>query len=336
MTGSSVAKDSDRRPRSHYWTFWSGIVRIGMVCSMALGGLASADEGRWEINQTCAAQTGCFPGDAAGFPVTITEPGSYVLTSALTVPPSTAGILPSTGDVSLDLSGFEIVGPVQCTGSGSTLSCDGNTGSGIAAGNDPNVRVWNGTVRGFGFHGVALGENGHVHDVTARSNAQRGLSVGPNSRISDVIAQQNAGSGIFAGPGSSIERVYSRWNRFDGVFADAGSTVVAAVTEDNGDDGIQLGSGSLVRGSIARGSEFTGIEAAAGCRVAENIVGGNTFAGVRAAQGTHVLGNVITSNGTYGVNFVGGPGSTFRANDLSGNTDGATTGTALNLGNNRL
>ena len=50
---------------------------------LALAGPALAVDGVVEINQTCAVQTGCFSGDTAGYPVTITQPGSYRLTSNL-------------------------------------------------------------------------------------------------------------------------------------------------------------------------------------------------------------------------------------------------------------
>ena len=35
-----------------------------------------ASDGQLEINQACAINTGCFSGDAPGFLVTITAPGS--------------------------------------------------------------------------------------------------------------------------------------------------------------------------------------------------------------------------------------------------------------------
>jgi hypothetical protein len=37
---------------------------------------ALAVDGVLEINQTCAVQTGCFSGDTAGFPVTISASGA--------------------------------------------------------------------------------------------------------------------------------------------------------------------------------------------------------------------------------------------------------------------
>ena len=83
---------------------------LTVVLLLVLAGPTLAVDGVLEINQTCAVQTGCFAGDTAGWPVTITEGGSYRLTSNLIVPDKTTGaILVSTSSVSIDLNGFEIV-----------------------------------------------------------------------------------------------------------------------------------------------------------------------------------------------------------------------------------
>ena len=73
---------------------------------------AHAADGVLEINQICALHTGCFAGDAAGFPVTIGKSGSYVLTGDLDQP--TGWMQPlidiQVSNVSLDLAGFAIRG----------------------------------------------------------------------------------------------------------------------------------------------------------------------------------------------------------------------------------
>lgn len=65
-----------------------------------------------EINQTCAIETGCFPGDDPGFPVTIAEPGDYVLTSNLRSGGATSEGLWSIDSTSpattIDLQGFSV------------------------------------------------------------------------------------------------------------------------------------------------------------------------------------------------------------------------------------
>jgi hypothetical protein len=66
---------------------------------------ANAGEGVLEINQACATQTGCFPGDGAGFPVVISSSGSYRLTSNLSVPDAnTSGVVVLAASVDLNLA----------------------------------------------------------------------------------------------------------------------------------------------------------------------------------------------------------------------------------------
>ncbi len=50
-----------------------------LLMSAALPGTAFAVDGQIAITQARAMAGGVTPGDAPGFPVTITQPGSYVL-----------------------------------------------------------------------------------------------------------------------------------------------------------------------------------------------------------------------------------------------------------------
>src|SRR5262245_9419341 len=107
-------------------------VLVGLFGLVALGiaPQAHAVDGVVLISQTCAA-AGCFTGDVAGFPVTITQPGSYRLSSNLDVGTAatsaniTAVEIRANG-VTLDLNGFTISGPATCTNGVCTT-----TGSGI-------------------------------------------------------------------------------------------------------------------------------------------------------------------------------------------------------------
>jgi hypothetical protein len=66
---------------------------LAFLLAAAVASRALASDGVLEINHSCAtAAGGCFPGDTAGYPVQITQPGSYRLTSNLAVPASTNGI----------------------------------------------------------------------------------------------------------------------------------------------------------------------------------------------------------------------------------------------------
>ncbi|MFT7773668.1 hypothetical protein [Roseateles sp.] len=104
------------------------------------------------IDQTKALAGNVTPGDTPGFPVTISQPGSYKLTSNLTVPAGQSGIVIASSDVTLDLNGFSITGTGTCTVAGiGNIACNG-VGSGVTVtGADLNrVAVRNGSVGGFG------------------------------------------------------------------------------------------------------------------------------------------------------------------------------------------
>ncbi len=114
---------------------------------------AHAIDGAIEISQTIALAGG--EGDPPGFPVLIAVPGSYILTSPLTVvSPSENAIEITAPRVTLDLGGFTIGGPVDCTGSGAGISCaSAGTGTGISTAMS-KVTVRNGVVNGFPAGGV--------------------------------------------------------------------------------------------------------------------------------------------------------------------------------------
>src|SRR5262245_7283616 len=106
-----------------------------VVVLALLAQVAPASDGVLEVNQACATSAaGCCPGDAGCFPITISQAGSYRLTSSLDVPASTTGIQIDAPNVNLDLSGFEVRGPNTCTGYPPT-NCGVVTGaSGIRGG----------------------------------------------------------------------------------------------------------------------------------------------------------------------------------------------------------
>ena len=172
---------------------------------MALGGLAlvagaaaHAGEGRLEINQACVA-TGCFAGDAPGLPVTITEPGGYVLTSALTG--SAAGaISASVAGVHLDLNGFEISGPGSCSatlgGDGKLVSvaCTGTAGTGV----NGVESVRDGTIRGFGS-GITPSSlaPARIERVTVRETSSDAIAgSGRRLILTDSVISTSAGDGV--------------------------------------------------------------------------------------------------------------------------------------------
>jgi hypothetical protein len=161
---------------------------------------AAAVDGVLEINQTCAVQTGCFAGDTAEFPVDIAEAGSYLLTGNLNAPTaSTTMIRINADNVTLDLNGFSIIGPVECTGTPTVCDTpDPNNGTGIGGGAS-SVTIKNGTVRGMGSRGINFqqGEDIRILDMRVISNGEKGILAAARSLVSNCTISINGDVGLW-------------------------------------------------------------------------------------------------------------------------------------------
>jgi hypothetical protein len=173
--------------------------KIILLCLLGASSFVSADDGIFAINDVCDG-LGCFPGDSGGFPVTITNSGSYQLTSNIVSTSTTDNVIEINADnVTLDLNGFSIIGPRTCTGDNATLACtnSGMTAHGVSAIARKNVVVKNGIVQGFDT-GVSLTSSGQrgntVHHINSSQN-EFGITV-INGVISESIANRNLSTGF--------------------------------------------------------------------------------------------------------------------------------------------
>ena len=173
-------------------------------------------DGVVQINQSSALQGGVTPGDTAGFPVTISESGSYRLTGNLDLTAestSRSGISITTDNVTIDLNGFSILGQTVCSGLPVTTCTITGSGSGIA-GSSENIKVENGTIRGMPGYGVTLtGSGTQVIGVRAISNGEDGIRAG--GLVERCIANQNRLDGIVSA--SRIQHNNVRGNGEDGI-----------------------------------------------------------------------------------------------------------------------
>lgn len=251
--------------------------KVGLIVTLVFAAFpALSNDGVVEINQVCAVHTGCFSGDAIGFPVIIDGSAgrSYRLTSDLVQPTlNTDVILVSAPSITIDLNGFEIVG-AGCVGA--TVNCTPitGTGSGIerATGTLAGTKVLNGSVTGMGRHGIFLGTQSEVVNVSARWNRFDGILVGPGSSVSGSVAYQNNDDGIEVGPGSLVFDNATYLNGNDGIVAGNGANVFGNTSSANGDDGIQTSLASLVRANTVRGSSDLGLALSAPSSYRENVV----------------------------------------------------------------
>jgi len=222
----------------------SKLIPASVLLSCLLPLVSHAVDGVWEINSTCAEQTGCFAGDTAGFPVTISASGSYRLTSNLSVTNADTDAVEVTGfGVTLDLNGFSLVGPVTCDRNSSTgvVTCaPAGSGRGVAGLTRARVVVRDGNVRGFANGGVAIGGRAQVRNVIADSNGGRGIEVGNHSIVSGSTAYRSGDRGIFTGVAALVERSVASENNLDGIWVNGGSSIQRSTAMYNGGYGINL------------------------------------------------------------------------------------------------
>jgi hypothetical protein len=196
-----------------------------MVCALQP---VFATNGVVDINQARAVAGGVTAGDTPGFPITISESGSYRLTSNIDItgvasPLTTTAIEITAPDVSLDLNGFAVIGPVLCSGGGATISClpapGGGAGADLIASTTaaPRFSLRNGSVRGAGGTGVFLaGLDSSVRDLIATSNYGGGVKL---VGIADnVRVVRNRTIGLTAiNSEAALFRIYARENSSHGV-----------------------------------------------------------------------------------------------------------------------
>lgn len=212
-----------------------------LVLSVSLLGVAStvsAADGQTVINQSKAQAGKVTPGDAAGFPVTLSRSGSYVLSSNLTVPADKTGILIAANDVTIDLNGFKI-------------AASGPEGVSIGSGIGPDafrsgrgVVIRNGTITNFAaginlqfFHDTV------VEEIRAYNNTEPGFALGPRSVVSGNVVSGN-GTGIAVGSGSLVSGNHVSSNAGRGILVDCPSNIVGNTSVFNlGADISEFGAG---------------------------------------------------------------------------------------------
>jgi len=232
------------------------------------------------IDQAKAVAGGITPGDAPGFPITLSLPGSYKLTSSLQAPAGVSAIVITASGVTLDLNSFDIRGTNPCTGWGTTIKCN------IAAGPDQgieaapgvsDVRVHNGTVWQFGGTAIKLNERSMLSQLhVTMSGGQSAIVVGEDSLLTGVTAYRNLSTGIQAFLGGLIVDSQSDGNGKIGIsvsLGTSGSLVANNRANKNGGGGMRsYGTFTNFVDNLADDPGFTGI--AGGLSTAGNYCNG--------------------------------------------------------------
>lgn len=259
----------------------SRLTTCGLTILLALAPVALAVDGTVLINQSTI--TNGLPNCPTGgsFPVIICQSGSYRLSGNLTVPDANTTAIQITADnVSLDLNGFSIIGPVVCSGGTPVTKCSpSGSGFGIVSsgGNlvsfNTNISVSNGTVRGMGSSGISLGVNTRITNIQAFSNSQTGISF-----ITGIVSSCTASN-------NGVDGIFSIFNP---------SRVVDNVATGNGAAGIAVEAGSVVSGNVTT-QNVEGIIAACPTVLVNNMATGNTVSNSFLG----VTGCVIVNNSGF-------------------------------------
>lgn len=277
---------------------WVHACILGLSAGVAI--IVHAADGVLEINQDCATRDGCFADDTGGFPITITQPGSYLLTGTLQITdPDIDGIIIDAPDVTLDLNGFAIRGPVVCEGTPTITSCspsgsNSTAGRGITVGSDASATLKNGVVRGMDLEGISCFNNTTclIEGIRAVSNGRDGLVVTGalgNGHVRNSFAIRNGRHGISGQP----------------------RLVSATVVRGNAVNGMDIADTVLRTNNAFRNGE-DGIECTNDCLLKDNI---------------------LSENGNSGVQFITG-GSAYGHNSFLSNSEGSVDGVATSIDTN--
>jgi hypothetical protein len=245
----------------------SRVAIIGAALMALVPSSAFAVDGTILIDQNRALAGNVTPGDAPGFPVTITRAGSYRLSGNLDVPANAIGISVTADRVSLDLNGFTI----------RMADAGGSVGFGVASAN-ANVALANGFVTGFSSGVALLGTGARVESVSAVDNEGFGIVVGPGAVVRGCTARGNEVGIEIRGAGLLTNNNVSNNANF-GVTAvghsgiPGGNTLINNTVAENGNIGIQVVCPSAVIGNTAVNNVSLNLQAinSASCVLVNNV-----------------------------------------------------------------
>jgi hypothetical protein len=263
----------------------------------------------------------------------IDRPGSYYLSGNLMGQAGKNGIEIATGEVTLDLMGFSLIG------------AEGARDGILVWPGHRNVAIVNGSLRDWGLAGVYAftASNSELRSLRAYHNGLEGLAIGIGSTITRCVAEDNGGDGIVThigctvtgcaawrngdgpiggdgidvGDGSTVTGCSARENTDAGIFADLGCTVTACAVRDNGGDGILAGAQTTVSDCTSSFNDGDGIRGDEGVTVNGCTTSLNMGDGIEVSSFCHVYGNSCQING-----LLAHEGAGIRVTGLDGRIEG--------------
>jgi len=283
------------------------------ICGVFLSvssNFANAVDGSFQINAACAA-AGCFSGDAAGYPVNISQSGTYDLVGDLTIADQiTSAIVVQASNVTINMNGFRIIGPVTCSGTPvvctPATSGSGNIGIDGWTYSPTNLVVKNGSVTGMGT-GILASYDGRVEHIQAIQNGYAGMRARTGTAVTDSTGTYNGSIGIEGR--LMIGCVASHNGQFGfaggGLSGGGGSLIKDSMAISNDGYGVYLGSGTNVVGTTIT-NNGTGIFSAGSNQILDSMISSNTFAGLQSSQGVEsVARSTFIGNNSAGQQWTG-------------------------------
>lgn len=285
-----------------------------------------ASDGAILINQAAALAGDVTPGDTAGFPIEIYEPGLYRLvgnldTSGQSEPWDLNAVEIKSGGVTLDLNGFEIRGPTSCnidTSVCAPIATEITLGNGIlVAPSDAaeqvafsGTRILNGHIRGMPTAAVLCAVSCNVSDMKISNSGMQGLLASEASIVERVIAEYNGGAGI--GVSGTVRNCTARYNLDFGIFASGPTVVEGSEASDNLGVGFFANPGTSLVNNLSTRNEGNGFRCV-GCSMTNNHASrnlgfgatlGSSFGDFGSIAAT-LSGNNFTANGDGSIDVSG-------------------------------
>jgi hypothetical protein len=208
-------------------------------------------EGEIVITQAKALAGNVTPGDTAGFPVTISRPGAYVVASTLTVPAGSYGFQISSHNVDIDMNGFLLTG--------------GGVGYyGLVSHYYGEGRIHGGTINGFRSYGIYVRNNAWViEDMQIVRNGGAGIDATTRFIIvQNSLIATNGGDGIMVGNNSIIRNSTVSSNGNIGINCLGTCHVEGNAIDRNGSYGVRTSTGMIIGNTNSAGTEqiFGGVD----------------------------------------------------------------------------
>jgi hypothetical protein len=198
-----------------------------VVFAALLTGEAAAD-GEILLTHAKALAGNVTPGDAPGYPISLTSPGTYQFAGAIHPSPESIGINVASEDITIDMNGFRM--------HGSNAAYHGITGA------VDNVTIKNGTIQSFKFDAIhGTGRFWIIENMRIVKNGRDGVYCGLHSLIASSIISDNGGDGIQCTTGL-VSGNHIAVNAGRGI--QVGGTVVGNHISNNGGYGIS-GNGGI-------------------------------------------------------------------------------------------